>query len=307
MTAKNLGKSYGDIALFSKLSFEIARGERIAILGPNGAGKSTLLRIIAGTVVPDAGSVRFGTGMRVATFSQDSADELPQGVSAVEAVMGSSAADDFTARSLLGRLGLGGDAGDKPVDAFSGGERRRIMLARLMASSADLLLLDEPTNDLDIPSREALEGVLASYGGAMVVISHDRYLLRRLIDRFIWLHDGTWHAIEGGFEAYERAEIAVKRGGVVDSPVAKKAPSNETVRESSKRGERAKRDVEKWEAEVARLDARRADIEREFADPVLYDDADRLAKLRADLEATEKAAAAALERWERALEAVETA
>ena len=115
----------------------------------------------------------------------------------------------------------------------------------------------------------------------MVAISHDRYLLRRLIDRFIWLHDGTWHAIEGGFEAYERAEIAVKRGGVVDSPVAKKAPSNETVRESSKRGERAKRDVEKWEAEVARLDARRADIEREFADPVLYDDADRLAKLHA--------------------------
>ena len=145
--------------------------------------------------------------MRTAYFAQDTSDDLPPGVTAVEAVQGDGLkVNAQDARALLGRLGLGGDSGDKPVEAFSGGELRRIMLARLMAQSADLLFLDEPTNDLDIPSREALEAVLSSYGGAMLVVSHDRYLLRRLAERVLWLRDGRATSIDGGYEQFEAAQ-----------------------------------------------------------------------------------------------------
>ena len=122
-------------------------------------------------------------GVSTASFAAGCGRRVIAAVSAVEAVLDGASVLPEEARALLGRLGLGGDAGDKLVGEFSGGERRRIMLARLMARSADCLFLDEPTNDLDIPSREALEDVLASYGGAIVVISHDRYLLRRLRKR----------------------------------------------------------------------------------------------------------------------------
>ena len=134
--------------------------------------------------------MRYGTGLRTASYAQTTVDDLPSGATAAEAVQQMGVTGE-EARSLLGRLNLGGDAVDKSVDAFSGGERRRIMLARLMAQRADCLFLDEPTNDLDIPSREALEDVLASYEGALFVVSHDRYLLKRLAERVVSIRDGA--------------------------------------------------------------------------------------------------------------------
>ena len=186
---KGIAKAY-DRPLFANVTAKFTRGERVAIVGPNGAGKSTLLRILNGELAPDRGSVRYGTGLRTASYAQSSVDDLPAGATAAEAVMRMGVTDE-EARGLLGRLNLGGDAGDKPVEAFSGGERRRIMLARLMAQRADCLFLDEPTNDLDIASREALEDVLAEYDGALFVVSHDRYLLKRLGERVVAIRDGA--------------------------------------------------------------------------------------------------------------------
>jgi ATP-binding cassette subfamily F protein 3 len=209
------------------------------------------------------------------------------------------------ARALLGRLGLGGDAGDKPVEAFSGGERRRIVLARLMAQAADLLFLDEPTNDLDIPSREALEAVLAAYGGALVVVSHDRYLLQRLAERVLWLRDGTWTMLEGGYEAFER----LQRPGAATPPAAKPKPAVKTPvsaaleRDAKQERERRAREVSACEREVAKLDATRAEIQLEFADPGLYDDRAHVEDLERRLAETDAALASAYERWERLLEA----
>ncbi|MGH7757569.1 MAG: ABC-F family ATP-binding cassette domain-containing protein, partial [Vulcanimicrobiaceae bacterium] len=205
LRASGLTKAY-DRPLFAKLAFDLVRGERLAVVGENGSGKSTLLGIVAGRIAADAGHVRVSEGVRVAYFSQDTADDLPSELSAVDAVLAAAPIVPERARSLLGRLGLGGEAADKRVGEFSGGERRRIMLARLMAQASDCLLLDEPTNDLDIPSREALEAVLAGYGGAMMVISHDRYLLARVAQRVLWLHDGTATLIDGGYDAYEARE-----------------------------------------------------------------------------------------------------
>jgi ATP-binding cassette subfamily F protein 3 len=310
LSARGLRVAY-ERTLFSDLDVDVTRGERLAIVGPNGSGKSTLLSVLSGGREPDRGAVRPIAGITTAYFSQEAADDLPPGVAAVDAVQRGSAVSTEEARALLGRLGLGGDAGDKPVEAFSGGERRRIMLARLMARSADLLFLDEPTNDLDIPSREALEGVLASYAGAMVVVSHDRYLLQRLAQRVLWLHDGEATAIAGGYERFE----AIARGEKLPEAPAPKAPPSKAAekkaaeksaaaieRDERQLRERKARELATCEREVARLDERRAQLEREFSDPHIYDDRTRVAELERELEAARAAVDAAYQRWESMLQ-----
>ncbi|GAC1398135.1 MAG: ABC-F family ATP-binding cassette domain-containing protein [Vulcanimicrobiaceae bacterium] len=313
LKARDLRVAYS-APLFDGLTFAIGRGERLVVVGANGAGKSTLLGVLSGKRAPDRGEVEVMAGVKTAYFSQDSTDDLPAGVSAVDAVLVGASVTPEEARSLLGRLGLTGDAGDKPVDAFSGGERRRIMLARLMARSADLLFLDEPTNDLDIPSQEALEAVLSGYVGAMIVVSHDRYLLRRLAERVLWLHDGTASIVEGGYDVFESHARAKTLAAIADEKAATKTvakaakpvvavpqppAATPAPRDDAKRRDKRARDVAAAEREVARLDEKRVALETEFADPAIYDDRVRVAQLEAELAAAREAVDTAFARWER--------
>jgi ATP-binding cassette subfamily F protein 3 len=308
---KHLTKAY-EKPLFSDLSFDIVRGERLAIVGPNGAGKSTLLHILAGRMAADGGSVKVMEGVTTASFSQDAADELPKGVSAVDAVLsGAPGVLEQQARNLLGCLGLTGDDGDKPVEAFSGGERRRIMLARLMARSADCLFLDEPTNDLDINSQEALQSVLSQYQGALVVVSHDRYLLQRIADRVLWVRDGEATFFADGYDAFEAYMHKVSSGEVtpavaakatkpVPKPVAEKSEtkSANNAHQERERKQREAKEVAQCERDVAKLDAERARIHEEFADPGVYDDTKRMAALKKELDVVDKKLEQAYAKWE---------
>jgi ATP-binding cassette subfamily F protein 3 len=302
-----LSKAY-DRPLFADVSAVFARGERVAIIGPNGAGKSTFLRILAGELAPDRGSVQRGTGLRTASYSQSAADDLPTGVSAAEAVAQIGVTDE-EARGLLGRMTLGGDAGDKPVEAFSGGERRRIMLARLMAQHADCLFLDEPTNDLDIPSCEALEAVFASYEGALFVVSHDRYLLSKLADRVISIDAGVARIISGTYETYERLEFEREEALAAKPPKAKLAvtPGGErqATREAKLSEAKRKRELTAAEKRVADLDARRRELELCFAAPETYGDAKLISQLREDLKRVSAESEDALAAWESAVAALE--
>jgi len=305
---KGLTKAY-DRTLFADLTAHFVRGDRVAIVGPNGAGKSTFLRILAGEQQPDRGSVRYGTGLRTASYAQTTVDDLPSGATAAEAVaqMGVTAEE---ARSLLGRLNLGGDAVDKPVDAFSGGERRRIMLARLMAQRADCLFLDEPTNDLDIPSREALEDVLASYEGALFVVSHDRYLLKRLAERVVAIRDGSATVVDADYATYERRLHQPKQGDVPapSTPLPKDAvPARDRASGHEAKLElgRRKRVLTEAEKRVAELDREKAELERLFAAPGLYDDPEEIVRLGRRMDAVNAESEAAMEAWEVATEALE--
>ncbi len=304
VVAKNLSVTYA-APLFEKLSFDIVRGERMAIVGPNGAGKSTLLNVLSGRQKPNEGTVEVMQGVKTAYFSQESADDLPAGSTAVAAVQDGLPVTDEMARNLLGRMGLTGDAGDKPVEAFSGGERRRIMLARLMAKSADVLFLDEPTNDLDIPSREALEAVLDSYGGAMVVVSHDRYLLRRLCEKVMVIQHGHAKVIEGGYERFEKMQrvetLAIATKGAKTPAAAAPKPINsaQLERDARQRRDKASRELATSEREAAKREEELRLLEAAFADPKIYDDRERLAKLERDLEAARGAAQDAFAKWER--------
>ena len=302
--AIDVAKAYAQ-PLFRSVNATFVRGERVAIVGPNGAGKTTLLRILDGSLAPDRGNVRYGTGLTTASYTQSSVDDLPAGATAAEAVMQMGVREE-EARGLLGRLNLGGDSGDKPVEAFSGGERRRIMLARLMAQRADCLFLDEPTNDLDIPSREALEDVLASYGGALFVVSHDRYLLARLAQRVIDVRDGTVTIIDGDYATYERRAHA-KPGSpdaatAVREPVQReRADSHETKLEAGRR----KRALAEAEKRVADLDAERDALEKRFTFAGLYDDPAAVVDLQRELDRVRAAADEAMTAWEAASEAIE--
>jgi ATP-binding cassette subfamily F protein 3 len=257
--------------------------------------------------------VRYGTGLTTASYSQSSVDDLPPGVTAADAVMRMGVTDE-QARGLLGRLLLGGDAGDKPVEAFSGGERRRIMLARLMAQRADCLFLDEPTNDLDIPSREALEDVLASYDGALFVVSHDRYLLARLAQRVVEVRDGRVSIVDGDYATYERrahdgtlaAGSAATGARAADEPRVDAKRDRALAHEQRLEAGRRKRAVGDAEKRVADLEREQAELERRFASGELYDDPAAVVALQHELERVRAALDAAMAAWEAATLAFES-
>ncbi len=288
--AKGLSKAY-NAPLFTHLRIDVQQGEHLGIVGPNGAGKSTLLRMFAGELQPDTGSVRYNPASHAAYFAQNTHEQLDVTRSAVDAVLAAASVTPERARNLLGRMRISGEAADKPVSAFSGGERRRIMLACLMARSADVLLLDEPTNDLDIDSREALESVLSEYEGAIVVVSHDRYLLNRLCDRVLWIEAGQWGVLDGGYEAYESTQRPAP-------PQAREPKQKSSKLTPLKQKSQLETQVARVEREISKIDARRAEIDALFAQPSTYDDRDRVKALQEEVQALEAASLDALQRWE---------
>ncbi len=293
----SLAKSYAQ-PLFTDLTIGVQQGERLAVVGPNGAGKSTLLKILAGGLQPDRGAVRFNPAAQVAYFAQNSHDQLDVERTAVEALLAAAAVTPEQARSLLGRMRISGEAADKPVRAFSGGERRRIMLACLMARKADVLLLDEPTNDLDIDSQEALESVLSDYEGAQVIVSHDRYLLSRLSDRVLWIDGGAWGVLEGGYDAYEASQRERER------TVRERSQDDAQLRPKSSRltplkmRSQLETQIARMEREIAKLDARKAEIDGLFAQPELYEDRTRVKTLEAEMAELAQRSVSSLAAWE---------
>ena len=183
LQVEGVSKSYGEKRLFGDLSFHVRRGERWAILGPNGTGKTTLLRILLGEERPDAGEVRLGAHVKLGYFAQEGThlDLSLSPVALCRAVHG----DETWVRTILGCLKLRGERANQPIGRMSEGERGKIRLAQLLLSGANVLLLDEPTNHLDIEAREAIEGTLGQFPGALLFVTHDRYFVEMLADRML--------------------------------------------------------------------------------------------------------------------------
>lgn len=192
MTASGLSKSYGSLEIFTDVDLAIDRGSRVVILGLNGAGKTTLLRMLAGVDRPDTGEVVAGHGLKVGYYAQEH-DTLDTSRSVLEN-MRTAAPDlrDTEVRSILGSFLFSGDDVDKPAGVLSGGEKTRLALATIVASSANVLLLDEPTNNLDPASRAEILGALRNYSGAVVMVSHDEGAVQALNpERVVLLPDGV--------------------------------------------------------------------------------------------------------------------
>src|SRR6202795_1879618 len=204
LEVEGLGLRIGDRVLLEGASFAIERGEHVGLVGPNGSGKSTLLETILERRETDDGSARLGHGVVPAYFSQHEA-ELDERGSVLEAAMSGTGLKRPEAQKLLGRfLFSGWSEHEKPVVMLSGGERRRLALALVVASGANFLVVDEPTNHLDLESREALEAALEAFPGTVLLVSHDRALLDAIADRVLSIEDRRLVSYAGGWAEYER-------------------------------------------------------------------------------------------------------
>src|SRR6185437_8429302 len=204
-----VGKSFGQRKIIAALSMRILRGDRLGLIGPNGAGKSTLLRLLLGQLSPDQGSVRLGTNLRIAYFDQLREQLLPDATLAEMISPGSDWIQIGTERrhviSYLGDFLFSAARAQAPVRMLSGGERNRLLLARLFAQPANLLVLDEPTNDLDIESLELLEQRLQDYAGTLLLVSHDRRFLDNVVTQVLVAEgDGVWREFAGGYGDWQR-------------------------------------------------------------------------------------------------------
>lgn len=195
-----LSMRYGDRVLFNELNLTLVRGEHVAIVGPNGCGKTTLLRVLLGQETPTEGSVDLA-GLNIGYFSQETESLTPE-FSVLDEIRGTGISDLTDARTLAGSFLFRGEDVYKPVSVLSSGERARLALAKLVAKNPDLLVLDEPTNHLDIPSRERVEQVLADYGGTILLVSHDRYLLRKLATQIWMFSDRQVLCYREGYDDY---------------------------------------------------------------------------------------------------------
>jgi ATP-binding cassette subfamily F protein 3 len=286
--ASGLEVSAGEKELLHDASFAIERGEHVGLVGPNGSGKTTLLETILGAREQIAGTVRMGYGVEAAYFSQHEV-ELDERGSVLDCAQRATSLSRPQAQSLLGRfLFSGWEAHEKPVVALSGGERRRLALALVVASGSNFLVLDEPTNHLDLESREALEAALDAFPGTVLLVSHDRALLDAVAQRLLAIEDQTIHSYDGGWAEYARRRVEPE-------PVAEPKPRKEKPRRPARKTARPS-DLERIEAEISEQEEAVAGLERQLADD--WSDVETLAahrRARDDLQAL-------ISRWEQLFE-----
>ena len=263
LEADDVGLSAGEKQLLDGATIVVERGEKVGLVGPNGAGKTTLLAALLAAHPLEHGTIRLGHGVVPGYFSQH-ALELPKSGSVLDATAAATGLPRPQAQKLLGRfLFSGWETHERSVTALSGGERRRLALALLVASGANFLVLDEPTNHLDVESREALEAALEAFPGTVLLVSHDRALLDAVPDRIVAIEDRALRSYDGGWADMERERSASVRT-VEQRPSP--SPLAHRSRPGRDRAKRAPSELERLEADIAAVEARIAELERKLAD-----------------------------------------
>ncbi len=296
--------SAGDKLLLERAELWLERGEHVSLVGPNGAGKTTLIETLTGRHELDAGKLRTGHNVKIGYLSQH-ADEVGAGTArtVLEAAGHATGLTPGKARALLGRFLFSGEEAERPLEALSGGERRRLALAILVHSGANVLVLDEPTNHLDLESREALEAALQVFEGSLLLVSHDRALLDAVGSRTVAVEDRTLHSYVGGWPEYVRvrAEREAARNAKPAAPKRAKPPSPKPTK-ARKRGPAGRQaDVErKLEQEIEAAEAALRALEDELADPRSWATPEASAKSTARHEEAKRAVEELYGRWERA-------
>ena len=309
----NVSLAFGDKRVVEQLSTTVLRGDKIGLIGPNGAGKTTLLKLILGDIEPDSGRIQRGANLQVAYFDQMRAALDPDATLEDFISPGSEwieiGAKRQHVKSYLGDFLFSPARAASPVRSLSGGERNRLLLARLFARPANVLVLDEPTNDLDIDTLELLEELLQGYEGTVFLVSHDRTFLDNVVTSTLaWDGPGAWREYEGGvqdwlaqsarWQAMREAE-ARAASDVSDQTSLQRTPDKREQLQKKKLSYKDQRELDALPALIDALEQEQADIRARLADGTLYQtDLDQAVALQARDGVIEEELMTALERWE---------
>ncbi len=310
---KDVQKRFGDKTVVRDFSLTVLRGDKIGLMGPNGAGKSTLLKLILGQLAPDQGNIRLGTKIQVAYF-----DQMREGLN-LEASLEDTISpgsewieigdDKKHVKSYLGDFLFAPERAGSPVKSLSGGERNRLLLARLFARPANVLVLDEPTNDLDIETLELLEQLLVDYTGTLFLVSHDRTFVDRVVTSLLaYEGDGLWQEYEGGYEDYlvQRQRMLAARGMPEARSIASSGAAGTSTmvtinadKPKAKLSNKERAALESLPGQIEGLETHIAQIQSRLADPMLYkQDPESVPQLQLQLEALEADLLVKMEQWD---------
>ena len=306
LRVEGLSKAYDQKKLFQDISFEIKRGERVALIGQNGTGKTTILKILNEKVDADAGSFTLGTNVKIGYYDQE------QQVLHMEKTLMEEIADDYPKltqtriRNILAAFLFTEDDVFKRVSDLSGGERGRLSLAKLMLSEANFLILDEPTNHLDIASKEILESALNRYEGTVLFVSHDRYFINRTATRILNLTEQKIVNYIGNYDYYlekkETNERAYLNNGETVEVVKEDVSEGKTDWQSQKEEQAKKRKIQncvkKIEEEIESLEEKLSELEEQFQDPAVATNSAKLGKLHSEQVEVQEKLDGLYEEWE---------
>ena len=306
---ENVSVAYGDRPIITKFTYTFAAGEHLGIVGPNGAGKTTLINLITGKLDPDSGRLERGTTVAFGHFDQESV-ELDPTMRALDYVkreggdlLKSADGSTLSAERMMERFLFTSQMLYQQIGKLSGGERRRLHLVRVLMSDPNFLILDEPTNDLDIPTLQALEDYLDDFAGCLVVVSHDRYFLDRVVDRLAAVEPGgTVTMYPGGYSLYEDAKaeraaeetLSAKGQGTAGTGKTSQAPAPPVERK--KLGFKETRELSQLEEGIPQWEQRLKDLEIEMAEAAT--DYKRLQELTAEQKDLHKKLESGIIRWE---------
>ena len=323
LSVKELSKSFGEKTLFSNISFEIKRGEHVAVIGANGTGKTTLLKILNEQEPASTGSFKLGTNVEIGYYDQEHA------VLHMEKTIFDEIQDDYPylndtkVRNVLAAFLFRGDDVYKRIGDLSGGEQGRVSLAKLMLSNANFLILDEPTNHLDIQGREVLEDAIRNYEGTVLYVSHDRYFINKTATRILELFENRFDNYIGDYDYYlEKKEDVRKYGGsVLDVNANSQKPRTSAVpnpeikseqktdwelqKEYKKNLQKLQRDLKSTEEEIQKLEARNEELDDDYMNPDIAADVGRLMELHKEHEKNDARLGDLYESWETISEQLE--
>jgi len=301
--------AFGNQTVIADYSTTILRGDRVGIIGPNGAGKTTLIKIMLGELMPTSGSVRLGSNLSVAYFDQ-MRSQLDERATLVDVISPGSewveiGGERKHVMSYLGDFLFAPARAQSPVASLSGGERARLLLARLFARPANVLVLDEPTNDLDIDTLELLEALLQDYPGTVILISHDRAFLNNVVTQTIAFEgDGRWRDYPGGFDDWLAQRPVAEFATPADKPAVQEKREQQSARSRSARlTSWEQRELDALPAVITALEHEQAELASRMGDASLYannpgNSPDALASLQARMADIDALLLEKMERWE---------
>lgn len=304
---ENMWFRYQSEWVLRDISMNLYRGDRIALVGANGAGKTTLTRLIVGQLQPQKGLVRLGERAQIGYYAQHQIDNLNLQNTAYQEVV-SAISDSMVpkVRDVLGLFQFSGDDVFKPIQVLSGGEKARVSLAKILLSPVNFLIMDEPTNHLDLTSKEALEQALAGYEGTVILISHDRYFLDKLVNRVFELEEGQLFQYEGNYSDYlnkKMSLVAAASSSVDDDAVAVnkklikrfRAEARQAISQDRKK---LHQEIESLEHEIEHMEQRKSELEVLMARPETFQNGEYAASIAKEYQLLQAQLPILLQKWE---------